>query len=495
MWDSVFVDDEARLTPLGYVELKFDPLRIELSPNGVALLSWGASGSVNFNVWQLKTLPVVDRSKCLRKLIAAVRAGQDGGVVAAIVAAPDGRRTQLRVAFRISREGNRVTSWRALLIDDTETRRSEAEMRATLSTVPSAMIVIDAVGTIRAFSATASKMFGYKAEEVVGRSIEMLMDKRYRSAHSNAVKRYLETGEARVVGQQRSLDAVRSDGTEFPIEIWVGDASTESERLFTGFIRDQSERFETEARLQSLQNDLVHVSRLSALSELSLSLAHELNQPLAAIVNLLGTAEFVAERGGDMMQQQVQDIVKRASDEAMRAGAIVKKLRTFVERGEADMRLEPIGEIISGAVSLFGITLKRKRITLHIDIEDEAEQVLADRIQLQQVLFNLMRNSIEALEQFLDEGREISIKTHSLPSLGIEIQLDDNGPGISPEKIGDIFKPFASEKSTGMGVGLSISHRLVEAHGGTLSYQPRPGGGARFLLRLPLTDVPEAADV
>jgi two-component system sensor kinase FixL len=217
-----------------------------------------------------------------------------------------------------------------------------------------------------------------------------------------------------------------------------------------------------------------------------MALAHELNQPLGAIVNHLATAEFLANSESPGNRQRLLKTISNATDQSMRAGAIVKRLRTFIEKGEADKRIEPVAAIVHEAASLLSSAIRQKGISLHIMIEEKRAMILADRVQMQQVLFNLLRNAIEALET-PDLGRKprLSVTVRLIRAETIEIIVEDNGPGISPAVEQRIFQPFMSEKPGGMGVGLSISRRIIEAHGGELRHTAAPDGGARFCLLLP----------
>ncbi|MGB5078932.1 MAG: PAS domain S-box protein, partial [Sphingorhabdus sp.] len=190
---TILVDEDEDLAPLGYIEMTFAPARIDLSPIAADMLCWDTSSGTPFKATQLLRVPVVERSRRLQKLRSAIAVGKDGGILSVIVAHPGGKRRQLRLAYRIKRTNGRVVSMRAVLIDDTETRRREAELRATLSTVPSAMIVIDAQGIIRSFSATAERMFGHSAEFATGKRIDLLMPDPYRSEHSSYLERYVNT--------------------------------------------------------------------------------------------------------------------------------------------------------------------------------------------------------------------------------------------------------------------------------------------------------------
>lgn len=491
--DSVILDVIDDLEPIGHFAVLFSPLRIELSPTCAHMLGWGGAGSRTFKPADLLKLQIPGRAAHLRDIRKLAARGNEKLTISFVAIHPDGNRRQLRAAFRIQREKGAAISCMGALMDESAQRRREAGLRATLDTIPSAMIVIDADGVILAFSATAAAMFGYSEEEAVGQKIGLLMPEPHRERHASYLDRYIDSGRPRIIGQAQTLDAQRADGTIFPIELWVGDASTESERRFTGFIRDRSEQLETEAKLESLQNDLVHVARLSAVGELSLSLAHELNQPLSAIVNYLSAAEFLTSNEAGASNTKLAEIMQSASGQAMRAGEIVKRLRTFVEKGEADMRFEAVGSIIHEAASLIALTIRRKGISLKLSVANENQLVLGDRIQLQQVLLNLMRNSIEALESAGKQDPQLAISSRETLTGGVEIIVEDNGPGIGPEYLKNLFKPFSSHKPGGMGVGLSISRRILEAHGGTLSYLPRVDVGACFCLGLPAAK-PEPAD-
>jgi two-component system sensor kinase FixL len=472
------------LQEIGFFSCEPPAWRFSLSPLASTILGIDPAAAP-IGIGALRRLNIVGLSRQLR----AIRGMMDGGggqiSFDLALRRPDGDFRQIRASLRPLLQAGQVIALTGALVDNTDRNRSEAELRATMSTVPSAMIVIDARGLIRAFSAAAEVMFGRRAAETIGQPIELLMPEPYRSEHAGYLGRYLRTSEARIIGQSRIMNAVRADGTEFPIELWVGDASTEYERLFTGFIRDHSRRFETEAKLQTLQNDLVHVARLSAVGELSMALAHELNQPLGAIVNHLSTAEHLADEFSDRDGGRLAAVIDRAIEQTMRAGAIVKRLRSFIEKGEADKRIEPVATIVHDAISLVSTALRQKGIALSVDIADPDALVLADRIQIQQVLFNLFRNAIEALETGGIARPALSVGVGPPQGGTVEILVEDNGPGIPAGLEQDPFIPFSSAKPDGMGVGLSISRRIMESHGGRLVHQPRPGGGAIFTLVLP----------
>ena len=481
------------LETIGFFAWDLCAAEVRLSAGAANMLELPA-GLSRFDIAAFRRLPLTAKAKHLRKLRRCLREGEPQIGISSIFVRRDGDRRHLRASLRPLLEGGELRQLVGALIDQTDKRRGEAELRATMSTVPSAMIVIDEFGKIRGFSAAAERMFGRVQSETIGQPIEILMPEPYRSEHAGYLLRYLKTNEARIMGQSRIMYGVRADGTEFPIELWVGDASTDSERLFTGFIRDHTQRFETEAKLQLLQNDLIHVARLSAVGELSMALAHELNQPLSAVVNQLSTAEFLVQSGDPAHHQRLLEAIKKASDQSMRAGAIVKRLRSFVEKGEADKRIEPVAAIVNEATALLSSAVRQKGISLKIKIDEPQAAVLADRVQIQQVLFNLLRNAVEALEQPGTARPAISLTVRRLPNGFSEIAVEDNGPGITAERAAEIFKPFSTEKLGGMGVGLSISKRIMDAHGGQLLYTAAVERGARFALILPVAVNEEGRD-
>ena len=355
--------------------------------------------------------------------------------------------------------------------------RREAHLRSILETVPDAMIVIDEAGLIRDFSHAAERLFGWSADEVTGRNVSMLMPSPYREAHDSYLQRYYRTGERRIIGVGRVVVGERRDGSTFPMELAVGEMRIDEGRFFTGFVRDLTERQQTETRLQELQTELVHVSRLTALGEMASSLAHELNQPLSAIANYLkGTKMLLA--AGDAQGDRVADAVDRAAREALRAGEIIRRLRDFVARGETERRRESLSKLIEEASALALVGAKEHGVRVRFDLDPAADLVLVDRVQIQQVVLNLIRNAIDAMEGAAK--RELAVSVRPAADNMALVSIADTGPGISQEIADRLFQPFITTKPTGMGVGLSISRTIIEAHGGQIWVEAGEGGGALF---------------
>ncbi len=382
--------------------------------------------------------------------------------------------------------------------DITERRRAiaalaerEAHLRSVLDTVPDAMIVICPKGIIQSFSTAAERLFGYTSEEAVGQNVRILMPEPYSAQHDGYLQRYADTGERRVIGTGRVVVGRRRDGSTFPMELSVGEMNSGEKRYFTGFVRDLTERQEAQQRLQELQAELIHMSRFTALGEMASTLAHELNQPLTAVASYLKGAGRLLDAGESSGIALARDAIDRAAQQALRAGQIIRRLREFVARGEGDRQAENLAKLIEEACALALVGAKQSGVQVSLEFESTSTHVLADKIQVQQVLLNLVRNAIEAMQEV--DHRQLTLSTHRLDAETVRIDVADTGPGISPEIVEQLFQPFITTKQTGMGVGLSISRTIVEAHGGRIWIDPNPGGGVIFRMTLKIIDVEELA--
>ena len=367
----------------------------------------------------------------------------------------------------------------------------QAHLNSILETVPDAMIVIDERGIMQSFSKAAERQFGYSAGEVIGKNIKMLMPSPYRESHDGYLERYKRTGERRIIGIGRVVVGERRDGSTFPMELSVGEMRSGNARYFTGFIRDLSERQRSEARLQELQAELVHISRLTAMGEMASALAHELNQPLSAIASYMKGSRRLLEGRSDEGAVQIRDALEKAAEQSLRAGQIIRRLRDFVARGETERRVESAKKLIEEASALALVGAKEHGVRVTFQIDAEHDLVLVDKVQIQQILLNLIRNSIEAMDQVA--RRELVIASRPLGGF-VEISVADTGPGIAPEIAAQLFQPFVTTKPLGMGVGLSISRSIIESHGGQIKCEPNKGGGTVFRFTAPKVAVGEVDD-
>lgn len=361
---------------------------------------------------------------------------------------------------------------------DHELRRREALLRSILDTVPDALVVIDGGGLIQSFSTAAQRLFGFRPEEAVGRNVSMLMPSPYREAHDGYLARYLLTGERRIIGIGRIVVGQRKDGSTFPMELAVGEVDVSGARLFTGFVRDLTERQQRERRLGELQSELIHVTRLNELGQMASALAHEVNQPLTAMTNYLNGLRRLLAAGN---RQAAEQAMERIAEQADRAREIIRGLRTLVRKGETEKRVESLPKTIEEASALALVGMGQ-RLKLEISIADDAAEAVIDKTQIQQVLLNLIRNAAEAMAG--SPRRELSITTARAAGM-VEISVADTGPGLPVSVRAHLFQPFVTTKPTGMGVGLSVCRTIVEAHGGELRAEDANGGGTVFRLTVP----------
>jgi len=363
-----------------------------------------------------------------------------------------------------------------------EARAREAHLRSILDTVPDAMIVTDERGIMQSFSTAAVRQFGWAPDEVIGKNVSMLMPDPYRTQHDAYLDRYKGTGERRIIGIGRVVVGERKDGSTFPMELSVGEMVSGDKRYFTGFVRDLTERQAAERRLQDVQGELVHVSRLTALGEMASAMAHELNQPLTAAASFMKGCLVLLKRK-PLDEARLADMISQGADQALRAGQIIRRLRDFVSKGEAERRIENLPQLLEEAGALAMVGARERSVRLRYAIDPRVSLVLADKVQIQQVALNLIRNGIEAMDG--SPSKDILVGAKLAADDMVEVYVSDTGHGISPEAAEQLFQPFMTTKAQGMGIGLSISRTIIEAHGGRIWVEPNPKGGAIFRFTLP----------
>lgn len=438
----------------------------------------------------LSLLDPLDRERVKRAIAQTAENGTRLDVTFSVAARPAARHwIRLRAGLVHTEDGRpHHLSGLALDIDEQKQveealRTRETHLRSILETIPDAMIVIDSRGIMQFFSNAAERQFGYTAGEAIGTNVSLLMPEPDRTHHDSYLERYRVTGDRRIIGIGRIVTGKRKDGTTFPMHLSVGEMRSGGETYFTGFVRDLTEQQQTQARLQELQSELVHISRLSAMGEMASALAHELNQPLAAISNYMKGSRRLLSASTDPNRPKIESAMDRAAEQAMRAGQIIRRLRDFVARGESEKRVESIAKMIeeSGALGLTGA--REQGVKLQFELDRNHDLVLVDRVQIQQVLVNLFRNALEAMAD--SSQRRLVASTKPVADDMIEIAVADTGSGFADGVESSLFQTFFTTKETGMGVGLSISRSIVEAHGGKMWAENNPSGGATFRFTLP----------
>ncbi|WP_342359984.1 PAS domain S-box protein [Terrarubrum flagellatum] len=459
---------------------------------GAAFLIYAAFGRVFAYSLDLLCLLAV--------LIAALRGGLAPGLLATVIAVAAGLAVELRqnepfveahvraamvfvlgVVGAIGGENRKRLSRTAQLAGD-DIREREAHLQSILDTVPNAMIVIDEKGTIERFSRTAEETFGYDRSETIGRNVRMLMPPPYVNQHDRYLADYLRTGVRRVIGVGREVEGLRKDGSVFPMELSIGEVRMGPQRMFTGFARDLSKLRDAEARQRQLQQELAHVWRLNSLGEFASTIAHEVNQPLAALSNYLRGARSLA-LDATPPNPRLIDALSRAGDQALRAGEIIRRTRSFLRREGTDIRSEKLDILLREVEALTEMLAKDRNIRVVYPADPPDARVMADKVQVQQVLLNLLRNAFDALQ--LHEGRkEVRISVAPAPQEMLLVKVEDSGPGVSPDMLDRLFQPMSTTRAAGMGLGLSISRTIIEDHGGRLWHESSPLGGAAFCLTL-----------
>jgi two-component system, LuxR family, sensor kinase FixL len=365
-----------------------------------------------------------------------------------------------------------------------EAPMASAELHALLDAAVDAIVVTDERGRISAFNAAAEHLFGYDPAEVLGEAVDILMPDPHRSRHGEYMQRYLDTGEARIIGFGREVQARRANGESFPVSLSVGEAVDAHGRRFVGILRDLSGQKAAERHARSLEARLADVGRFSLMGELAAGIAHEINQPLSAIATYAQALKHMARRDPVDVDALIE-ACEKIDAQARRAGQVIKDLRNFIRKQDVRTQLLDVNDVVADVLNLVEADAHAEGIRVVTEYASGLPKVPADAMQLQQVLLNLTRNSVDAMRDGLRKAKGIAICTEHDAEGNVCISVTDHGSGVSP-RLGDhIFHPFVTTKREGLGVGLAISRTIVQAYKGTLSYRDNPTGGSIFVISLP----------
>lgn len=361
-----------------------------------------------------------------------------------------------------------------------------AWLRSVLGMLPDPVVLVGDDASIQALNPAAERLFGHGAGEMMGRDIGVLIPSTDHALPDAGFVRAGPGGERQVMDGGRFTTGLKGNGTVFPIEFTVGQVEHCLPPVFAVFVRDLTERQASQAKLRALQEDLVHVSRLRAMGQMAAALSHELNQPLTATTNYLNAASRLMNAEAPDLAR-IRQAIMLAMQQTMRSGEIIRRLRAFMARGEVVRQPEAIGRIVEDASALALVGVKKHGVSVMLETGLDLPQVLVDRVQIQQVLLNLLRNAVEAMEG--SPERLVSVQAGLWDSM-VVVSVCDTGSGISPAIEAQLFQPFVTTKRNGMGVGLSVCRTIVEAHGGRLWTEPNPVGGTIFRFTLPLAQEP-----
>jgi two-component system, LuxR family, sensor kinase FixL len=358
-----------------------------------------------------------------------------------------------------------------------------------LDTAVDAIITIDQHGNLESFNRAAERIFGYRAAEVVGRNISMLMPQPYRGQHDGYLQNYLTTRRKKIIGIGREVEGLRKDGTVFPMELAVGEVALASGRTFTGIVRDISDRKAAEQEARRRLNEMAHIMRLRSMGELAAGLAHEINQPLTAIVSSAQACQRMIA-AGNVEPELLRDALGQIAAQGVRAAEVIRRLRRLVEKGELEKRPQDLANSVTEVLALFAHELRVHMVQVNVAVpEGGVPEVNVDRVQIEQVVVNLIRNALDAMEQILPSERLLKIALSTALNdgrTGLLLRVQDHGTGIAPEIAEHLFEPFQTTKRDGLGQGLAICRRIVEAHGGRIWVETVVTGGTAFLVWLPL---------
>lgn len=362
-------------------------------------------------------------------------------------------------------------------------RASELRFRTVVEAVPSAILLVDHRGMITLANAQAEAMFGYSRANLVAKPVEMLIPERFRGPHVGLRGSYGKDPRTRAMGAGRELFARRNDGGEFPVEVALSPMSTGEGLFILASVVDVTERRRVERTTARQRDELAHLSRVAMLGELSGSLAHELNQPLAAILsNAQAAQRFLAQSPPrvDKLAEILSDIVKCDH----RAGAVIQRLRSMLRKEDAQHDLLDINDVVQESLHLIRSDLLNRHVMASADLADSLPPVSGDRNQLQQVMLNFVMNGCDAMDGG-ENSRRLLVRTRSTAEGNVEFSVADHGSGIPPADLERIFDPFVTSKSHGLGLGLAICRSIAEAHGGRLWATNNADAGATLHCELP----------
>jgi len=410
-------------------------------------------------------------------------AWQSGSFTASFRLARSGPECWLTVTgeMEFDQEGRALTM-HGVVRDETDSRMSSERFRALLEAAPSAILLIDESGRICLLNAEVERMFGYARDELLGRDLERLLPGSLRTAHVRHRHMYTLGPTKRVMGSGYELRGLRQDGTEFPIEVGLNPVRFGDQTLTLAAVTDTSERQRKDAELSLRRDEVAHLSRVTMLGELSGSLAHELNQPLAAILSNAQAAQRMLSRNPEDLSE-IGEILSDIVDNDRRAGEVIRRLRTLLRKGSQDLARIDVNETVRESLRLLRTDLRNREVVVVLDLAPGLPPIEGDQVQLQQVLLNLIFNACDAMAT--EEGRHLTLHTTSRRDQ-VRLTVSDDGPGIPAGMHERIFEPFQTSKPNGLGLGLAICRTIVESHRGRLWAENGAGGrGAHLHVEFP----------
>jgi two-component system sensor kinase FixL len=367
--------------------------------------------------------------------------------------------------------------------DMTEQKRAEEKFRLVLDGAPNAMIMVDSAGVINFANGPAATVFGYSHSELIGCTIETLIPERFRDRHPGHRKVFFSQPSNRAMGAGRDLFGRRRDGSEFPVEVGLNPIRTAQGLFVLASVIDITTRKQAELEHQLQNMELARVGRVTLMGELAASLAHEVNNPIGAIVaNADAGQRLIA--AGKIETEELKDILADIVADGHRAREVIQSVRNMVRKSESSRSPIPITEVIRDLLRIVRADAVERKVTISAEIDSTTGRVMADSVQLLQVLLNLTINAFEAMSAIRPDARRLVIRGGRNGDGQVFVSVRDSGPGFPGGIAEQLFEPFFSTKAEGTGMGLAIARSIIEAHGGTLSAENCDDGGACFTVRL-----------
>ncbi len=361
----------------------------------------------------------------------------------------------------------------------------EAILNSVFNSIVEGFITINQAGFIESINNSITTIFGYQEDELIGKNVTILMPENVRKQYDGFLVHYLKMHKSKIIGKTRQLEGQRKKGSIFPLDLSVSEYKVDNQSHFIGVIRDCSDRVNKEVLVKKHLDELAHVTRLGLMGEMAAGIAHEVNQPLAAIATYSQVCLKMLQ-SEEMSVTALEEVLTKTEKQACRAGQLISHMRSFVSSKQVYRSRVDIHDLIRNAMELAADECKQFSIKCNLELAESLPLITVDDIQIEQVLLNLLKNAIDVLaKKPKGESRILSIQSYVVDNKYIEIRVKDNGPGINEQEKAKIFTPFFTTKSSGMGMGLSICQSLIISHGGQLRFNSAKSKGTTFYFNLP----------
>jgi PAS domain S-box-containing protein len=437
----------------------------------------------------------VDQDRFLQRVHADDRQGVQDALAQATVSGglyrneyrivgPDQQRRWIAARGQVEfNEKHQPLRVRGIVADITERGQAEENLRALVEASPTALLMVDTGGSITLANRQAETVFGYSREELMRMNVDDLVPSRYREWHVGDRAAYAADASVRPMGVGRELFARRKDDSEVPVEIALNPIHSEKGAFVLASILDISARKRTERELAVQRDELAHLSRVVMLAELSGSLAHELNQPMTAVLsNAQAALRFLAHSPPSL--DDVRESLASIVENDKRAGEVIRRLRAMLRKEPAEHRRLDINDVVLDVLRIIRSDLLNRNVDMVLELAPTLPPIEGDRVQLQQVLLNLVMNATDAMQGVL-KGREIKVQTVLTDANEVEVLVVDAGCGIPADELELVFSPFVTSKAGGMGLGLAVCTSIIQTHRGRIWATNNAERGATLHFSLP----------